>query len=356
MPQSPNKTLDLTRYATLKTSGSLDDPNHLKNQRTLPPWHQSQPATITMAAAAAATTTTIALFTSSSTLCCRKPTSLRPKIFKIKASLATMSATTTKVVPAIIVGGGRVGKALQDMGNGDDVLVKRGESVPIDFPGPVLVCTRNDDLEAVLESTPKSRWSDLVFFQNGMLETWFQSKGLSDPDQVLAYFAVSKLGEPPTDGKTDTNPEGLTAAYGKWASAVAGRLLAGGLSCKVLEKEAFQKQMFEKLIWICAFMLVGARHPGATVGIVEKEYRSEVSSLISELAAAAAAGKGIVFEPAMEDRLCAYSRTVAHFPTAVKEFKWRNGWFYSLSDKAIAEGKPDPCPLHTAWLKELNVV
>ena len=66
-----------------------------------------------------------------------------------------------------------------------------------------------------------------------MLETWFQSKGLSDPDQVLAYFAVSKLGEPPTDGKTDTNPEGLTAAYGKWASAVAGRLLAGGLSCKV---------------------------------------------------------------------------------------------------------------------------
>ena len=46
-----------------------------------------------------------------------------------------------------------------------------------------------------------------------------------------------------------------------------------------------------------------------------------MSSLISELAAAAAAEKGIVFEPAMEDRLCAYSRTVAHFPTAVKEVK-----------------------------------
>jgi hypothetical protein len=75
--------------------------------------------------------------------------------------------------------------------------------------------------------------ADLVFFQNGMLEPWFQSKGLGDADQVLAYFAVSKLGEPPTDGKTDTNPEGLTAAYGKWASAVAARLNAGGLSCKV---------------------------------------------------------------------------------------------------------------------------
>lgn len=111
----------------------------------------------------------------------------------------------------------------------------------------------------------------------------------------------------------------------------------------------------------------------------------QVSSLIAELASAAAAEKGIIFEPAMDDRLCAYSRAVAHFPTAVKEvkgvihssdfnltwlyelkftgkfakflqFKWRNGWFYSLSEKANAEGKPDPCPLHTAWLKEINAV
>ena len=129
-----------------------------------------------------------------------------------------------------------------------------------------------------------------------------------------------------------------------------------------------------------------------------------MSSLIAELASAAAAEKGLVFEEAIEERLCAYSRAVAHFPTAVKEvnvilnhtfeafgtissiliwlvdaklletrtsfavifashlkvnfmqFKWRNGWFYSLSDKAVAEGKPDPCPLHTGWLKELKVV
>lgn len=33
--------------------------------------------------------------------------------------------------------------------------------------------------------------------------------------------------------------------------------------------------MLEKLIWICAFMLVGARH-GTNVGGVEKEYRSDV--------------------------------------------------------------------------------
>lgn len=76
--------------------------------------------------------------------------------------------------------------------------------------------------------------ADLVFFQNGMLEPWLESKGLKEGNQVLAYFAVSKLGETPTDGRTDTNPEGLTAAYGKWSLAVSERLLAGGLSCKVM--------------------------------------------------------------------------------------------------------------------------
>lgn len=48
---------------------------------------------------------------------------------------------------------------------------------------------------------------------------------------------------------------------------------------------------------------------------------SKVSSLITELASAAAAEKNLVFEDAMVDRLCAYSRAVAHFPTAVKEVK-----------------------------------
>lgn len=45
---------------------------------------------------------------------------------------------------------------------------------------------------------------------------------------------------------------------------------------QVLDKGAFQKQMLEKLIWIAAFMLVGARHQGVTVGAVEKDFRPEV--------------------------------------------------------------------------------
>ena len=55
--------------------------------------------------------------------------------------------------------------------------------------------------------------------------------------QVLVYFAVAKMGASPIDGKTDVDPEGLTAATGKHAAAFAARLAAGGLSCKVKGRE-----------------------------------------------------------------------------------------------------------------------
>lgn len=60
---------------------------------------------------------------------------------------------------------------------------------------------------------------------------------------------MMRQGEAPTDGKTDLNPEGLTAANGKWAQALASTLQQGGLSCHVLEKAPFRAAMFEKLIW-----------------------------------------------------------------------------------------------------------
>ncbi len=68
--------------------------------------------------------------------------------------------------------------------------------------------------------------------------------------QVLVYMAVAKKGEKPTDGVTDLNPEGLTAAHGEHAAAVAQLLHSGGMSCKVLDKVPFTKAMLEKLVWI----------------------------------------------------------------------------------------------------------
>lgn len=116
-----------------------------------------------------------------------------------------------------------------------------------------------------------------MFIQNGMLQPWLDAAGLGDNTQVLVYFAVAKLGDKPTDGKTDVNPEGLTAAYGEHAKAVADRLNRAGLSCKVLEWVPFQRAMLEKLIWISAFMLVGAKH-SCTVGEVSRDKPHPVSA------------------------------------------------------------------------------
>jgi len=266
------------------------------------------------------------------------------------------TAGGAEIPPAVIVGGGRIGNALQKMGSGNDVLVRRGEKVPEGSQGPIFVCTRNDALDDVVEATPPDRREDLVFLQNGMLLPWLKEKGLEKNTQVLVYFAVAKMGDDPIDGKTDVNPEGLTAANGKWAQAMANRLATAELSCKVLDDHAFRASMMEKLIWISAFMLVGVKHPGASVGDVESKHRDEVVALIDELAAVSVQELGVKFEDGLVERLCAYARSVASYPTAVKEFEWRNGYFYSVSQQRIAQGSEDPCPLHTAWLKEVGAV
>lgn len=283
------------------------------------------------------------------------PPSRRKVSVRSISTTVTMSITTDTTQPFTIIGGGRVGASLANMGSGQDVIIGRGQPIE-SSSGPIIICTRNDALQSVVDATPAHRRKDLVFIQNGMLQPWLDERGLGDNTQVLVYFAVAKKGDIPTDGKTDLNPEGLTAAYGPHADAFAGRLHAAGLSCKVLSKNEFQKSMLEKLVWICAFMLVGARHGGCTVGDVESAYSEEVGVVIDELAKAGERTLGIVLDTGVRERLCAYARSVAHFPTAVKEFEWRNGWFYGLSEEATRNGKEDPCPTHTAWLREVGVI
>jgi hypothetical protein len=97
--------------------------------------------------------------------------------------------------------------------------------------------------------------------------------------------------------------------------------------------------------------------PGLLLGEFELcSVLHQVGSLIEELAEAGGAELGISLQEGYAERLHAYSRSVAHFPTAMKEFKWRNGWFYELSKRAMAAGKSDPLPLHTAMLREVGAV
>lgn len=59
----------------------------------------------------------------------------------------------------------------------------------------------------------------------------------------LVYFAISKKGEKPIDGVTDTNPEGLTSVTGKWAADFAQRLHSSDLTCHVLERNEWEIKM-----------------------------------------------------------------------------------------------------------------
>lgn len=248
------------------------------------------------------------------------------------------------------------------MGMGSDVIVRRGDAFPTDAPkGPIYVCTRNDALKDIIASVPADRHEDLVFVQNGALVP-FLDKNLQPGLPVtilLVYFAVAKKGEPPLDGKTDTDPEGLTAVNtGKWAQEVRWRLTTSNLACRMLRDPEFMQAYWEKNLWIAAYMLVGALHDGCTVGDVEAKHRKEVDELIAQLATGVAAANADVRwdKLLLCDRLAAYARSVAHFPTAVKEFEWRNGPFYDISLQAKAAGRPDPCPQHTAGLEKLGVV
>ena len=260
-------------------------------------------------------------------------------------------------VPSIVVGGGRIGahrgfstahprslarachiplsrgvrsshifagSLLADLGVDGDVVLKRGDPFP-ESPtsGPIYVTTRNDDLAGVIETTPASRRKDLVFMQNGMLGAFLEGQGLADNTQVLLYLAVAKLGEPPIDGITEFNPEGLTAATGKWSEAFAARLAKGDLRCRALSGADYTAAMLEKHVWICAFMMTGALNGGVTVGDVESKHADQLRALVSELCAAGEQALGVKLPEGAYDRLAAYGRSVAHFPTAVKEFEWR---------------------------------
>lgn len=103
-------------------------------------------------------------------------------------------------------------------------------------------------------------------------------------------------------------------------------------------------------------MMVGALHGGTSVGAVESEHAEELATLVAELCAAGEAELGVTLEPGAMPRLAAYGRSVAHFPTAVKELEWRNGWFHAISQAAVAAGRPDPMPQHTAGLQTLGVI
>ena len=275
------------------------------------------------------------------------------------AEAFSAAASASGTTPSIIVGGGRIGSLLKDLGTDADVIVKRGEPIPSEpSSGPIYICTRNDVLADVVAATPDNRRGDLCFLQNGMLGDFLAEQGLPvDTTQCLLYLAVPSLGAPPIDGITSLNPEGLTAADGKWAEELAARLNRGNLKCNLKHGDEFMAAALEKHIFICATNVIGQLNGGVNFGEVYSEkYTEQRNKLIDEMVAAGSKKVGVTLQPGTADRLAAYAESVADFPTGVKEFEWRNGWFYDISKDAIEAGEEDPMPFHTEALKTLGVL
>lgn len=88
-------------------------------------------------------------------------------------------------------------------------------------------------------------------------------------------------------------------------------------------------------------MLVGSAKECQSVGEAGSQYKNLVQSVVEELVAAVSKKEGIEFPKGTMERLAAYTDVVADFPCAVKEFEWRNQYFYNLG-----------CPTHNGLLEE----
>ncbi|GMH61337.1 hypothetical protein TrLO_g8721 [Triparma laevis f. longispina] len=276
----------------------------------------------------------------SSSLSASKSTSKQLKREEWADKRSTTESTTesnTALQPCTVVGGGRIGELLMSSST-DNKIIGRNDDMDNLPSGPIYVCTRNDALNDVVERCPSDRRGDLVFLQNGYIEDWLNSKGLSDNTQILLFLAVTAKGANPIDGVTTVNPEGLTAVTGKWGSDFKARLNSMNLKCNVLDKTTYDKKMYEKMFWICTMMLVGAAKGCDTVGDAKRDHGELVGEVVSELAGSVSE---IEFESGLEDRLNAYTDVVSTFPAAVKEFEWRNKVFY---DKQ--------CTIHNGLLEE----
>ncbi len=225
-----------------------------------------------------------------------------------------------------LIGAGRIGGALQARALAKRrpvrMLGRHDDWRELDAPAgaPVVVCTRNDDLPAVLARIPAHRHADLVFVQNGMLRPWLAANGLQDATRGLLFFAVQARG-----AAIDPGPP--SPFFGRHAEAVVAELVALDVPAEVVDAAQFAAWELEKLLWNSIFGLLCQAH-ACTVGAVLTAHRDEIAALNAELLAVGQRALGVKLDSAaVLQRLVDYSAAIPQNRAAVKEWPWRNGWF-----------------------------
>ena len=136
------------------------------------------------------------------------------------------------------------------------------------------------------------------------------------------------------------------------------RMGTGGLICREVMQRDGRRNMLEKLVFTSAYNLVGAVHGGITVGEVASKHKDEVGAMCRELASFIRYTLSVSLFSGLDDRLASYARHLEFLPTSLKEFEFRNGYFYRYSlmagTRTTADGRkveiPDTTPIHTEYL------
>ena len=229
-----------------------------------------------------------------------------------------------------IVGAGRVGSALAARDPQRFGLIDRVDGwarLDAAAGAPILLAVRNDDLDPVLARIPAHRHADLCFVQNGMLRPWLASRGLAGATRGILFFAVATRG-------AAVEPGGESPFFGPHAAALVAAFTATELPARVVDAETFAAIELEKLIWNSAFGLLCQAFAVPVGEVVERHYDA-LRDLVAELLAVGAPALGITLElDPLVERLAAYSRSIPSYQGAVKEWRWRNGWFVELAAAA----------------------
>jgi ketopantoate reductase len=226
-----------------------------------------------------------------------------------------------------VIGAGRIGAALVQRDPTRFSLIDREHGWErLDAPpgAPIVLAVRNDDLDGVLGRVPGHRHADLVFVQNGMLRPWLAAHALASATRGLLFIAVPRRG-------AAIEPGGESPFCGPHAQALVEAFLASELPARCVDAERFAEIELEKLLWNTCFGLLCDAHD-CDVGTVVREHFGDLHELVAELLAlgAPALGVSLALEPLVE-RLAAYSNAIATYRGAVKEWRWRNGWFVELA-------------------------